>query len=239
MAQRGSAFPPGRGKEGGGYALAVRRVAPLAQHGKALHGTARAAPASRGASQRHPWGIVRGLRDACPPLAPASPPFAVAVSTCGVAISGCGVLTFRNTRRRAHPPTEGARAAAGPTTEMEALPLELIHQNCSAGVARGRVHGHPSRKFQCSRECVAAAIDRAGFRKKTPLQRRDPHSDRATSEKARNALSLSELFAFEQRRPRRPDPNPDRQPFVRAFSSSLKRPSRSFSGRPQKNTREP
>ena len=217
----------------------MRRVAPLARHGTARHGGARRARFSRSEPAAPVGDRAWAARRIAPPLAPASPPFAVAVSTSGVTVSACGVLTFRNTRRRAHPPTEGARAAAGPTTEMEALPLELIHQNCSAGVARGRVHGHPSRKFQCSRECVAAAIDRAGFRKKTPLQRRDPHSDRATSEKARNALSLSELFAFEQRRPRRPDPNPDRQPFVRAFSSSLKRPSRSFSGRPQKNTREP
>ena len=61
MAQRGSALPRGRGKEGWRDARAVRRVAPLAQHGKALHGTARVAPASRGASQRPP---------PCPRLSP-------------------------------------------------------------------------------------------------------------------------------------------------------------------------
>lgn len=109
MAQRGSALPRGRGKEGWRDARAVRRVAPLAQHG-----TARAAPASRGASQRHKLGDrARAARRNPPhPLAPASPPFAVstcgvAVSACGVAISARGVLTFRNAPHPRAPATRG------------------------------------------------------------------------------------------------------------------------------------
>ena len=71
-------------------------------HGTARPGTAaRAAPASRGASQRHPGGSCAGCATHSSPLAPASPPFAVAVSACGVAISACGVLTFRSAPPRA------------------------------------------------------------------------------------------------------------------------------------------
>ena len=151
-------------------------------HGPARHGTARTAPASRGASQRHPGGSCAGCAThSPPPLAPASPPFAVAVSACGVAISACGVLTFRNTRRRAHPPTEGARAAAGSTTEMKALPSELIH----------RIAPRPSPVGACTAIRVESSDARANA---SPLRSIEPGSEKknapraATSEKARNAL---------------------------------------------------
>ena len=148
------------------------------------HGTARRAPRPLPAERASGTLGDRARaarRIAPPPLAPASPPFAV--STCGVAISACGVLTFRNARRRAHPPTEGARAAAGSTAETKALPSELMHRIApqpspvGAGTAirvessNARANASPLRSIEPGSE-----------------KKRGPHSDRATSEKARNAL---------------------------------------------------
>ena len=234
MAQRGSALPRGRGKEGWRDARAVRRVAPLAQHG-----TARAAPASRGASQRHKLGDrARAARRNPPhPLAPASPPFAVstcgvAVSACGVAISARGVLTFRNAP---HP--------RAPATRGRARGRRLDYGNECASI---RIDPRPSPVGACTAVRVESSnaranaspprsIDTGSGKKKTPrARRRGAGGVRATSETARNALRNASLSCFEKRRPRRPGPNPDRQPVVRAFGSSRKRPSPTFSGQPHK-----
>lgn len=225
-------MPRGRGKEGGGVCAGCATCGPAAT---ARHGARRARfPRSEPAAQ--PGGSCAGCATHSPPPCPRLSPL-------------CRVHKrrhrFRMRRRhfcmrRSDVPKRAPQRAPANRGRARGRRLDCGNESASIRIdplelLRGRRPWARARPSESKVPMLARMRRRCDRSSRVPKKKNAPRG--ATSLKARNALRT--LRFRDTARPRLPDPNPDRQPFVRAFSSSPKRPSPAFSGQPQKNAREP